>query len=175
MGNTTKWIPQTVKLELIARIEAMPESRDKQILADVFVHEMSCKQVADSMRYLSNRGTPISVRMVQIIIRNFYPDYYNVRKGKGRTQGEARLQTKDFKFEIIAERGCKCELCGISGKYLELHHKIPVVFGGTTTKENVMLVCEACHKRLTSKQKWGEYHKGWPERKEKKERNDDKP
>lgn len=166
MGNTTKWISQTEKMKLVKRIQEMPETRDKHILSDVFIKEMSCKQVADSMKYYSNRGTPISHRQVVNVVKGFYPEYgySGVSKGKGRPQGEARLQTKDFKFEIIAERGCKCELCGISGKYLELHHKIPVAFGGTTTKENVLLVCEACHKHLTSKQKWGEFHKGWQER-----------
>lgn len=160
MGNTTMRIPQIVKLELVKRIQKMLETRNKWILQDAFVHEMSCKQVADSMRYYSSRGKPISVRMVQIIVRDFYPDYYNIRK-KDRFQNKARMESKDFKFEIIAERGCKCEKCGVIGKYLELHHITPIAFGGETTKENVLLVCEACHKTLTSEQQWGEHHKGW--------------
>lgn len=171
MGNTTKRIPQTVKLELIARIEAMPESRDKQILADVFVHEMSCKQVADSMRYLSNRGTPISHRQVVNVVNAFYPDYSNASKGKGhaRNRNKESQIAEAFKWELIAERGCKCEQCGKVGVKLELHHTIPIAFGGETNRENCLLLCLPCHKAETKKQQWGEHHKGWPERKERKD------
>lgn len=43
---------------------------------------------------------------------------------------------------------CGCELCG--RKYmLELHHIIPVSLGGEDTEENLILLCPACHSRLT--------------------------
>jgi len=148
----------------VKRIQKMPETRDKHILTDVFINEMSCKQVANSMWYLSNRGKPISHRQVINIVKKFYPEYgySGVSKGKGRPQNETRLRMKDLKYVLIAERGCKCEKCGVV-KYLELHHIKPVAFGGTNEKENLLLLCEKCHKQETVLQRWGEHHKGWQE------------
>lgn len=42
----------------------------------------------------------------------------------------------------------KCELCG-SDRGLEIHHIIPVVFGGTDDKDNLLCVCKKCHALLT--------------------------
>lgn len=43
-----------------------------------------------------------------------------------------------------------CELCG--RRYgLELHHIVPVAFGGEDTNENLILLCSPCHARLTPK------------------------
>lgn len=43
-----------------------------------------------------------------------------------------------------------CELCG-SRKSLEVHHIIPISFGGPDTEENMIVVCGKCHFLLTPK------------------------
>lgn len=45
---------------------------------------------------------------------------------------------------IIKKRGNICEGCGYPG-YVELHHIISVVDGGTNADENLLLLCEKCH------------------------------
>ena len=42
----------------------------------------------------------------------------------------------------------KCELCGAT-RHLEAHHIIPVVCGGSEEEDNIIIVCEACHTKLT--------------------------
>jgi 5-methylcytosine-specific restriction endonuclease McrA len=159
MSNTTKWISTKEKIAIAKQIEKMENSRNKSILYDVFINEMSCREVALQKKYESNRGTPISIRMVQNIVKEFYPDYWKTRQGKGHTQNESRRKAKDLKYEIMYERGCKCEMCGVTGEYLELHHIIPVAFGGDCVKENLLLLCEKCHDSETQKQKWGDRRK----------------
>lgn len=42
----------------------------------------------------------------------------------------------------------QCELCG-SNKSLEVHHIIPLSFGGDNSEENMIVVCRMCHTKLT--------------------------
>lgn len=64
-----------------------------------------------------------------------------------------RIYSKEFKKirdDRIQNVG-RCELCG-STQALELHHIIPVMFGGEDSEDNLLLVCTGCHARLTPKQ-----------------------
>lgn len=49
--------------------------------------------------------------------------------------------------QLIKEVG-KCELCG-SKRGLEVHHIIPITFGGEDVDENRIVVCCGCHAKLT--------------------------
>ena len=42
----------------------------------------------------------------------------------------------------------RCELCG-SPKKLELHHIIPIVYGGPDIIDNWIAICYGCHAKLT--------------------------
>ena len=44
----------------------------------------------------------------------------------------------------------RCELCG-SPKSLELHHIIPITFGGPDVMDNWIAICHGCHAKLTPK------------------------
>lgn len=46
--------------------------------------------------------------------------------------------------------GHKCQECGIDpGPYkLDAHHKIPLGWGGTNDDDNLVLLCEDCHKKI---------------------------
>jgi len=47
-----------------------------------------------------------------------------------------------------------CELCGRNGnalgnkEVLEVHHKIPICDGGLDEKDNILIVCSACHRMV---------------------------
>lgn len=58
---------------------------------------------------------------------------------RGKSQILARRRT-------IAERGSVCEWCGYHG-YVELHHIIPIIDGGDHSAANVVLLCDACHRK----------------------------
>lgn len=44
----------------------------------------------------------------------------------------------------------RCELCG-SQKTLELHHIIPITYGGPDVLDNWIAICSGCHAKLTPK------------------------
>lgn len=48
--------------------------------------------------------------------------------------------------EVVRERdGELCRLCG-SNSRVEIHHKIPYIFGGTHDLENLITLCKSCHR-----------------------------
>lgn len=57
-----------------------------------------------------------------------------------------RAQTANMKQ--VREQNDKCELCG-SQRSLEVHHIIPVAFGGDDSLDNLICVCNSCHGKLT--------------------------
>jgi len=63
------------------------------------------------------------------------------------------------KSKKIRIYGMRCEICGYIPKnkyYLDIHHKIGVVDGGTNAEENLMMLCEKCHsdQHGYKKEKW---------------------
>lgn len=50
------------------------------------------------------------------------------------------------KYELIANAGTRCMLCGREcGSYITWHHIKPRYAGGTDSYENASLLCECCH------------------------------
>lgn len=54
-----------------------------------------------------------------------------------------------LKRQLLSEHQM-CELCG-EKRGLEVHHKIPCVCGGSNDAENLIVLCEQCHAKLTPK------------------------
>lgn len=65
--------------------------------------------------------------------------------GKGRG-GRAWLRLKD---EILARDNYTCQACGRVGGRLELDHILNLAQGGTDHKDNLQILCHACHKIKT--------------------------
>lgn len=57
-----------------------------------------------------------------------------------RNQASQQLARK----RTIKQRGERCEHCGAVG-YVELHHKVEIVNGGTHEDSNLLLLCYECH------------------------------
>jgi len=61
-----------------------------------------------------------------------------------------RTQSSKYTLESLSKE--YCELCGrIKDKLgkrssLEIHHKIPIEENGEDTKENILVLCTACHR-----------------------------
>ena len=56
------------------------------------------------------------------------------------------------KIKIRKKRENKCERCGepngpvnIPEERLQLHHRIPICYGGTNEQSNLRLLCKKCH------------------------------
>ena len=50
--------------------------------------------------------------------------------------------------KIDKRDGGVCQKCGRVAAHLHTHHIRPLSKGGTTTKRNLMKVCDVCHERL---------------------------
>ena len=61
---------------------------------------------------------------------------------------EAMRRKRTTAMIKTVELSGKCELCG-NTENLEAHHIIPVAYGGPETEDNLICVCQACHKKLT--------------------------
>lgn len=51
---------------------------------------------------------------------------------------------KKFKEYVLSVNGTRCVNCG--EEYAELHHIVPLVFGGTNNVNNIVPLCYVCHK-----------------------------
>lgn len=53
---------------------------------------------------------------------------------------------KDFRIQVIQERDCRCEMCGIKkkSKQLQLHHLFPLAYEDLTPSKFKVL-CAGCH------------------------------
>lgn len=59
-------------------------------------------------------------------------------------------QPPDWDFRVIGAKrraGNKCEECGNTSDYLQVHHKIPRSQGGNNTPLNLIVLCTRCHSK----------------------------
>lgn len=61
-----------------------------------------------------------------------YPGYGNISWGK-------------LKRQILLRNHYQCQKCGVKGK-LAVHHIRPLAHGGTSDPENLITLCDECHR-----------------------------
>lgn len=74
-----------------------------------------------------------------------------MKKIRGNVEKEAFRKTKEwkqFRKQIIEERGLQCECCLKKTKALQLHHKDPANYT-VLDPEMFALVCAACHSNIS--------------------------
>lgn len=63
--------------------------------------------------------------------------------------GETWRSVRD---RVHASRDGRCRMCGASsssnGRRLQVHHIVPVMAGGSHHRENLMLLCHRCHRKV---------------------------
>lgn len=62
-----------------------------------------------------------------------------------------RTDWTQLKSDIIAQRGERCQKCGLPTSQLILDHIIPHSQGGSNSPRNLMLVCASCDKKKLGK------------------------
>lgn len=58
-----------------------------------------------------------------------------------------RRQVQRLKAIVFARENNTCQDCGVSGRFLELHHLIPEAEGGPNHPDNLSALCRPCHDR----------------------------
>lgn len=74
-----------------------------------------------------------------------------MKRIKGNPEKDAFRKTKEwkqFRKQIIEERGLQCECCGKKTKALQLHHIDPEHYT-TLNPDMFALVCSLCHKCIS--------------------------
>lgn len=53
-------------------------------------------------------------------------------------------RNKALSKKVLNRDSCLCDCCGLEAS--EVHHVIPLCFGGEDSKENMVSLCHTCHK-----------------------------
>lgn len=93
----------------------------------------------------------------------------NCMKGNKYKEEVRRTKAwKDFRKEIIEERGSICECCGTKTKRISLHHADESLehYADFTDKSKFFLVCSLCHKNIErlariKPENWCKYNPEW--------------
>lgn len=133
------------------------EERNKHILELAFIKDMNATQIARlndplivGMGNRSN-GKPLSPSSIWHICVRFCPEVADYRKKTHAGKAQQRrnvLYKKRQKGEI-----CRPHICAACGckEEIELHHIIPLAFGGTDDYFNLIYLCHDCHMKLHHK------------------------
>ena len=65
----------------------------------------------------------------------------------------SRYIPKERRNRLIEEANYQCELCGRKRGQLEIHHIIPFSLTGDDSDDNLIVLCQSCHTRLTPRSK----------------------
>lgn len=133
------------------------EIRNKKILQYAFVDDMCASNIArlgdPDLISTSNRsmGKPLSVTSILRIIHDYFP---KLEKGKewNTKNKEQRLEIMKKRRERMIPSKMQCAKCGATDN-LELHHMIPLSFGGTNDDANLVYLCNDCHSVVTAYQR----------------------
>jgi len=93
------------------------------------------------------------------------PDSPHWDGGKGVYQAVRRwIHSKPWtqvRREARERLGGTCEMCGsetnANGGHMDIHHIVPIMYGGSNHEDNLMALCSTCHRKAES------YTKGIPE------------
>jgi 5-methylcytosine-specific restriction endonuclease McrA len=86
------------------------------------------------------------------------------RDGYATTSGMTKKNSWwDIRKEVYARDGGMCVFCRRVGRLVkatDVHHIVPLSRGGTTTKSNLVSVCDCCHeKRHPGNKHLSTYHR----------------
>lgn len=69
----------------------------------------------------------------------------NIERPENYKKLKTEFNRKAFKKELKEKLGNECCNCG-SKQYIEYHHIVPLIFGGTNKISNIVPLCASCHK-----------------------------
>lgn len=82
------------------------------------------------------------VRIAEALSGENNPNY----QGKGQETGYAPGWGRMYRSKLRARSEGACELCGVTGKHLDLHHRD--FAKSNHSPDNIMVLCRSCHKTL---------------------------
>lgn len=145
----SEWISFRERLKEIEKSDI--SERDYKILNEIIVNQKTTEELAFLGRHdkeyewvKSNQKKPMSVRRIQQILHQYYPEFHIQTTHKKVKTEKQIIREEQRKIKLDIELPKRCGRCG-STENLELHHLFPVSLGGTNDKRNLLFLCKACH------------------------------
>jgi 5-methylcytosine-specific restriction endonuclease McrA len=92
-----------------------------------------------------------SVDLDALTLVGFLVDYdENISKGK-REDWDSRYISPDIRTRVLERSFYKCIQCS-STEFLEIDHIVPISKGGTSTEENLQVLCRVCNRKKWNKE-----------------------
>ena len=145
-----EWIEFRERLNMLIENNLVTE-RDGKLLTEIIVNMKSTAHLAYLARtdktynwVCSNQGKPMSVRRIQQILTQYFPEFH-IHKTHKKENKNQKIRTEQTKLRevLITPESC-CGKCGCK-ENLEIHHLMPVLFGGDNDIRNLILLCSKCH------------------------------
>lgn len=156
--NALRNVPWQVMADIRSKIQEMPSSNEKKILALYFIEGKKPQDIigyCEEHNIKSRNGTFYTTRSIQNIVSKHFPEVKQYRKHN--PDNEKRRE--HFKF-ILGHKPGPCGRCGSTGGN-DWHHMQPVEIGGDSVWENYVSLCPRCHKETTKYNDIFIKRKGW--------------
>lgn len=148
--SVDEWIEFRERLNMLIENNLVTE-RDGKLLTEIIVNMKSTAQLAYLARtdetydwVCSNQGKPMSVRRIQQILTQHFPEFHIHRTHKKENKNQKIRNEQTRMREVLITPDSCCGKCGCK-ENLEIHHLMPVLFGGDNDIRNLIILCSKCH------------------------------
>lgn len=153
--TVAEWIMFRQRLENLIEWGMLSE-RNEKILIEIIFNQKTTAQLnylaktdPDYSWLQSNQGKPMSVRRIQQILTEYFPEFHIQTTHKtNRKNQKIRTEQTRLRKVMITPNSC-CGKCGCKDN-LEIHHMLPVVLGGDNNDDNLLILCSDCHHKVTT-------------------------
>lgn len=152
--SVNEWIEFRKRLYDLKENHKLSE-RDFRILEEIIVNQKTTAELAYYSRHdknyswlRSNQKKPISVRRIQQILTDHFPEFHIQLSHKRIKTVKEMIRQQQRKIKEEIELPKRCGRCN-STEDIELHHLIPVSLGGGNDKRNLIFLCHDCHKNVS--------------------------
>lgn len=154
--SVDEWVEFRNRLDFLIKTGKLSE-RDEMILTELIVNMRSTAELAYLGRtdknyswLQSNQGKPMSVRRIQQILTEHFPEFH-IQKTHKKNRAHKEIRKEGSQIRKIITPDSMCWRCG-SKENLELHHILPVSWNGDNDERNLMILCHDCHRQISNYQ-----------------------
>lgn len=160
-----QWIEFRERLKNYIELNILTE-RDKRILTELIVNMKSTEQLAYLARtdeeyswLKSNQNKPMSSRRIHQLLTAYFPEFHIQTTNKKERKEQKIRNEQNIIRQIMITPESRCSHCG-SKDDLEIHHLMPIVFGGDNDEFDLSILCKDCHRNFTNYiNEWSRTHK----------------
>ncbi|WP_407397767.1 HNH endonuclease [Treponema sp.] len=160
--NTARNLDAKTIMTFKERIEAIEDEREREICRLYIEESMSTIDIQNLNLFKSKGnkrckdGRGIRAATIYHIVNTHFPEVFKARKKK-KTEKQLMIYKDRKKLQKERLKDYRtCWRCG-SCEEIELHHMLPLKYGGEADERNLIPLCKDCHSEYTKYQR--EKHK----------------